>query len=227
MQERRLAQTACRRHPAASRLKLPNFAPQERDLRKSMRRTVRPFITEYKSRSSKSRVSRMWDIDELENTSLKSPSIEASTFARPASLPSDIQRDAINGADAVFGNKAVEVDVSPTPSIAPAGRILPCLLQNIDAAAASPSEATKLTRRARTTGKVAKKLPIGRTKPVSRPRREIAMPSVETPATELIADKSLDVPTRRERSAVQRRWVRKTELKPGERWKRRLCDAAR
>ncbi len=28
-------------------------------------------------------------------------------------------------------------------------------------------------------------------------------------------------------SRIQDRWVRKTELRPGERWKRRLCDAAR
>lgn len=183
-----------------------------------MRQPVRPFITAYKNRSSKSRTSRPWDIDDPEKVLPKPLPVDLSADAPAMSGLDADYLAAMAAADAVFGGKAVELVALQGPANIPTSRILPCLLQD-EAQLASPAEEAKKPRRAPRAVK-----PLGR-KAVKPPA--IAKKVIE-PSQIIGTPEIPNVPaTRRERSSIQIRWVCKTELKPGEKWKRRLCKAAR
>lgn len=186
-----------------------------------MRQPIRPFVTEYKSRSSKSRTSQ-WYVDQPETNSPKQPLIKPAADTPPV-LEQDISyTDALAAADAVFGRKAVEPLATPAPST---GRILPCLLQSNEQAAAQRETPKRASRAPRAPSQGVPKTAkagtlIAASKPVGAEKAAELSPPPATP----------DIQTAspiRERSSIQNQWVRKTRLKPGERWKRRLCEAAR
>jgi hypothetical protein len=191
-----------------------------------MRHAVRPFITEYKNRSSKSQASCKWDVPEPEFTRPEAPSADVGAFSPPERRHEDGYLSALQAADAIFDAKPVATMVATPPS-APAGRILPCLIQEGRAAVPSANRSPKTTRQVPGASKAQKKLPAETSAATPVHASEIAAVAVARPPIQLSAEASLDAGTRRERSGIQERWVRKAELKSGEKWKRRLHEAAR
>lgn len=223
-----------------------------------MRRPVRPFVKEFKTRSANlspaARQSRRSSPDNMAVVEPAPARIEASLFSPPppaprASNPSDAYEAAMRAADAVFGKNL------PTPapgSSAPMGRVLPSLVETSVFAdepepLAAPATDEVKPRRGRPPGK-AKKQPIAANEsPAAKtlravPAKRASAPVRPTPALLLdatpLAQPPVDVVAlpessaaapsgQRERRSIQKRWVLKTALKPGEKWKRRLCEAAR
>ena len=191
----------------------------------SMRQPTRPFITAYKGRSPKSRISNPWKIKEAENAagsiSLKDPSAAAAV---------EVERDAtylaaLDAADAVFGGRAAERSQIPPEPNGPRGRVLPNLLED-DVISDPPARgASTRTRRVRQPAKVAEAVP-------AEPKKVKPQPAVATPiltvqrAKEPEPEVILKTSSRAIRT-IRRKWVLKTELKAGETWKRRLSRFAR
>ena len=69
--------------------------------------------------------------------------------------------------------------------------------------------------------------PIRRNKPTPQAKSEAVRVSVERPAPCGSPEKLLVAAPRRARRSIQKRWVLKTELKAGKKWKRRLRKGAR
>lgn len=189
-------------------------------------RPTRPFITAYKNRSSKSRPSDTWTIKETESAKADTSLNDLSALAAVDLAPDSAYLAALKAADAVFGREADERPrVPPQPATPPTGRILPNLLQEDVLSSRPASPAPKKTRRARQPAKVKEAV---RAKPTT-PKRE-ALSAAPTPAVlpargaepEIVFETSFRV-----RRSIQKRWVLKTALKAGERWKRRLGKFAR
>jgi hypothetical protein len=194
-----------------------------------MRRTVRPFIKEFKSRSLKSSATRPPTIDDAGKKGSKPPLLDLGVFASRQNNPNDKYKAALKAADAVFGgsNLVVAVPENGPLSNAPAGRVLPSLIEKDDALTVRLAEANEKTRHGRKTGKATSSSPIRRKKPILQPESETATVSAERPAANPPPEISIVSAPDRERRSIQKRWILGTELKPGERWKRRLCKAAR
>lgn len=191
-----------------------------------MRQPVRPFITAYKDRSSKFRTPRPWDIDDPEKVLAKPLSVDFSADASAMSGSDTDYLAAMAAADAVFGGKAVESVALQEPANIPTSRILPCLLQD----EAQPSSAAEQTTKARRAPRTVKTSGRKADKPaaINPPIKPSIAKKVVKPSQSAGTPEILNAPAvRRERSSIQIRWVCKTELKPGEKWKRRLCKAAR
>lgn len=186
---------------------------------------MRPFITAYKNRSSKSRTARPWDIDDPEKTAAKPLTVDLG--ATPAASGPDAEYlAAMAAADAVFGGKAVETAAFQEPPNVPVSRILPCLLQPDEQPAPSVEKAKKAPRTPRAAKPAQRN--ADKAEGVAAPiKRAPAQKTVEPPPVVVTTDSENVGATRRERSSLQSRWVRKSALKPGEKWKRRLCKAAR
>ena len=194
-----------------------------------MRRTVRPFIKEFKRRSLKSSAAYPPPIDDAGKNDPKPSVLDLGVFSTPANNPNDEYNAALKVADTLFGGRnlvaaAPENDPSASP---PVGRVLPSLIQEDDALTVRLREADEKTRRGRGAGKAMSPSPIRRKKPILQPESETARVSVERPAASPSVEISIASAPDRERRSIQKRWVLGTELKAGERWKRRLCKAAR
>ncbi|PPD41671.1 MAG: hypothetical protein CTY15_13240 [Methylocystis sp.] len=124
---------------------------------------------------------------------------------------------AMAAADAVFGVKEAEVVALEEPSNVPTGRILPCLLQT-EERSTPPAEKPRKAHRAARVMKASKPEAVKAvvSTPLSEPAKRKASQLPVTTSIGSVAE------TQRERSSIQDRWVRKTELRPGEKWKRRL-----
>jgi hypothetical protein len=185
-----------------------------------MRQPMRPFITAYKNRSSKSRTSRPSNIDDSQKAISRPLPLDLSANAASASGLDASCSEAWATADALFGGKGVEVVEPPKPHTR---RILPCLLQ--PEAIASTEEETKKAQRA---PRVVKQLGRAKATAIDHPSKAVLITKAVEPSPIVVSPDVANAPAaRRERRPIQNRWVRKTELKPGEKWKSRLCDAAR
>jgi len=189
-------------------------------------RPTRPFITAYKNRSSKSRPSDTWTIKETENAKADSSLNDLSALAAVDLTPDAAYFAALKAADAVFGREVDERPrVPPQPATPPTGRILPNLLQEDVLSSRPASPAPKKTRRARQPAKVKAAV---RAKP-KKPKRE-ALSAAPTPAVQPAREAEPEIvlaTSSRARRSIQKRWVLKTDLRAGERWKRRLGKFAR
>jgi hypothetical protein len=194
-----------------------------------MRRTLRPFIKEFKRRSLKSSAACPPPIDNAEKNDLKPSFLDLGVFSTPQNNPNDEYNAALKVADAVFGgrNLAAAVPENDPSSSRAVGRVLPSLIQEDDALTIRLREADEKIRRGRGAGKAMGPSPIRRKKPILQPESETARVSVERPAASPPVEISTSSEPDRERRSIQKRWVLGTELKPGEKWKRRLCKAAR
>lgn len=192
-----------------------------------MRQPTRPFITAYKGRSPKSRISNPWKIKEAENAagsiSLRDPSAAAAV---------EVERDAtylaaLDAADAVFGGRAAERSQIPPEPNGPRGRVLPNLLEN-DLISDPPARgASTRTRRVRQPAKVkvAKAVPA---EPKNvKPQPAVAAPILSAPRVKEPEPEVILKTSSRAIRTIRRKWVLKTELKAGETWKRRLSRFAR
>jgi hypothetical protein len=194
-----------------------------------MRRTLRPFIKEFKRRSLKSSAAYPPPIDDANENDPKPSFSDLGVFLTPQNGPNDERDAALKVAEAVFGrrNLAAAVPENDPSSSRAVGRVLPSLIQEDDALTIRLREADEKTRRGRGAGKPMGPSPIRRKKPILQPESETARVSVERPAASPPVEISTSSEPDRERRSIQKRWVLGTELKPGEKWKRRLCKAAR
>lgn len=207
-----------------------------------MRRTVRPFIREFKKSSSKSPTRQ--PTPQGDEREAKPLLFDFPDAAVRHDKHDDGYEAALKAADAVFGKKIVEpappapasaIESAPPPS---AGRVLPSLIETPETPA-GPRETVKQARkpRARRTEEAEKaEKPVAparrRGRPPRQPKSEPPSVPVERPAAKIAADKiAAEAPKtsapRRTRRPIQLRWVLRTELKAGEKWKRRLPKAAR
>lgn len=196
----------------------------------SMRQPTRPFITAYKGRSPKSRISNPWKINEAENAagsiSLRDPSLRDPGAAAAV----EVERDAtylaaLDAADAVFGGRAAERSQIPPEPNGPRGRVLPNLLEN-DVISDPPARvASTRTRRVRQPAKVAEAVPAEPKK--VKPQPAVATPILTAPRVKEPEPEVILKTSSRAIRTIRRKWVLKTELKAGETWKRRLSRFAR
>ncbi len=194
-----------------------------------MRQPVRPFITAFKSRPSKSSAPRPPTIEGADKDGRKPPFLDTSVFAARQSNPPDEYEAAMRAADAVFGkSRAADPASQKAPSaVAPVGQVLPSLIEADDPLTVRLKKAEEKSRRGRPPGKGKTASPAPRKTPPVRPQREAERAFEEQPIANIAPEQAIVSATCRERGSILERWVLKTELKAGEKWKRRLRGAAR
>ncbi len=194
-----------------------------------MRHTVRPFIKEFKNRSIKPPAAYPGPLAAAKNDGSKPSFLDLGVFATRQANYDDERMAALKAADAVFrkGGSAASAPEAAPSSNAPAGRILPSLVAAGDAPAVRSTAADEKIRRRRGPGKAEKSSPVRRQKPDLQPKSEVARVAVEQRSGSSSPELSPVSRPRRERRPIQKRWVFETELIAGEKWKRRLRQAAR
>jgi hypothetical protein len=193
-----------------------------------MRRPVRPFVTEFKTRLSRSVPPRPLTVGDNAADDSKPSFLDTAAFFAGQNKDSCEREAAMHAANAVFGvNNAAPPDVeTPPSSVLPVGRVLPSLIDEDDALRVRLREADKKRRRGRKPGKDATTSVVRRQKPMYQSQHTVTPAPMEPPVTNIDPEQSLVPARRRERRSIQKRWVLKTELKAGEKWKRRLHNAA-
>ena len=194
-----------------------------------MRRTVRPFIKEFKTRSAKSSATHPRPLGDTDNDGSKLSFLDLNVFTTCQNKFEAEHKEALTAADAVFGEGS---PVAPLPkasplSNAPVGRVLPSYIGEDDLLTVRLTEGDGKSRSGRSVGKVKSSSPIRLKKPTLRPESEVAGGFLERPATSFSMDILIVSTPHRDHRSIQKRWVLRTELKAGEKWKRRLCKAAR
>jgi hypothetical protein len=193
-----------------------------------MRHIVRPFKIEFKSRSSRSTPMRSPTGGDAGKDSATSAFKNAGVSLAGRHGRANAPEAAMKAAHAVFGRTS-----SPAPapeallaSNAPVGRVLPSLAENGGVLAVRPAEADQKAGRSRATRKAKAASP-------ARPRRSplpaesgVTLDPPKQAATKIAPETPTAAPDCERRSARKRRLL-DAELKAGEKWKRRLCKAAR
>ena len=194
-----------------------------------VRRTVRPFIKEFKTRSTKSSAAHPQLIGDADADGSRPSFLDLDVFSTRQNNIDDELKVALTAADAVFGRGS---PVAPLPdtspfSKAPTGRVLPSLIGEDDPLPIRLTDGDGKSRRGRNFGKVKSSLPKQRNQPTLQPKSELASGFLDLPGTSFSPDILIVSTPHRDRRSIQKRWVLRTELKTGEKWKRRLCKAAR
>lgn len=196
-----------------------------------MRRTIRPFVKEIKTRWSKSSKSRAQTDSEMDKPRFTHPFPSVEATSQALDREDDDYRAALKAADAAFGtpHQIASKDALPSPHV---GRVLPSLVEET---ASEPVYPPKPKEKLAAERKPRKKGPISKAKkPASPAARKAPAPS-QAPNAKLstVAEQQsgnsvtqADPSTRREDRPLQQRWVLKTGLKAGEKWKRRLRKRA-
>jgi hypothetical protein len=198
-----------------------------------VRRPVRPFVIEFKPRSSKSSAPRSPRSDEAGKTNMTPAFLDVGVFTANRSVQGDDYETAMKAADAVFGRSGAMAPEPIGPPNAPTGRVLPCLIENVDALAVQSAEAEEKPRRGRVARKAETAPPVRvkarmRAKtPTVRPESVAPQDIVEPAAIVLPLNAPTAAEPDREPRSLRKRRLLDAELKAGERWKRRLCKAAR
>jgi hypothetical protein len=187
-----------------------------------MRHTVRPFKIELKSRSSRSKPMCPPKVGDADRAVSAPSFLDTSHFLAARGNHASGYDAAMKAAEAVFdrGASIARVCEAP-PSTAPMGRVLPSLIENSDALAVRIADADVKARR--NVARQAETSPIRRKKTNTPSESAVAAESVERVATETSPAAAPD----RERRSIRKRRLLDAELKIGEKWKRRLCTAAR
>ena len=199
-----------------------------------MRRPVRPFVIEFKPRSSKSSAPRSPRTDEAGKINATPAFLDVGVFTANRSVQGDSYETAMKAADAVFGRSPAIMAEPIAPLSAPTGRVLPCLIESVDPLAVPSTEIEEKPRRGRVARKAETAPPV-RLKPRMRPKAPTVRPESVAPQDFVkpaaIVPQQPITPTAaepdRERRSLRKRRFLDAELKAGERWKRRLCKAAR
>jgi hypothetical protein len=190
-----------------------------------MRKPVRSFIREYKSRSSRFIISREM-IEGVSGSPEKASVNIDSTKYFPQSSSSKAAFDAAN---AIF-QASLSSDTPAKPEIASdivTGRVLPCLHQDIshsDETVADKGPAR--TRAAKGGAKEARPKP-DRSKPIAPKPTTAEMTSDIAPTLENGSAVIEEIGSHQKSRLAGRKWPRKKELGPGQKWKRRLTIYAR
>ena len=194
-----------------------------------MRRSVRPFIKVFKNRSPKSSATHPRPISDADNDASKPSFLDLSVFRTCQNKFDDEHKVALTAAEAVFGrsNPAAPLPKASPLSNSPVRRVLPSYIAEDDLLTVRLTEGDGRSCGGRSVGKVKTFFPIRLKKPTLQPESEVASGYLEWPPTRLSPDILIVSSPHRERRSIQKRWVLMTELKAGEKWKRRLCKAAR
>jgi len=193
-----------------------------------MRHIVRPFKIEFKSRSSRSTPMRSPRGGDAGKDSATSVFNNAGVFSAGRHGRVNAPDAAMKAAHAVFGRTS-----SPAPapeaipaSNAPVGRVLPSLIENSGVLAVRPAEADQKAGRRRVVRKAKAASPArARRSPVPAEDGVMLDPPKQA-ATKIVPETPTAARDCERRSARKRRLL-DAELKAGEKWKRRLCKAAR
>ncbi len=190
-----------------------------------MRHTIRPFVRVLKNRSSKLGAPRPFAVDMADRKSAKPTLVES---ADAAGGHRDGYRAVLKEADALFGksSSAAPAEQATTPN-PPSGRVLPSLIPQDDALTVRLREAAEKSRRGGKGKKIAAAAPAPSTKSSLPPEEEMAPIFVKPAASAPTGEDAPDSAALQEHPAPRGRWMHKSEFKPGEKWKRRLCKAAR
>ena len=192
-----------------------------------MRPTVRPFKIEFKTRSSRSTPMRPPTSDDAGKDRATPSFLDVSVFTAGRNSHANDYEAARKAAEAVFGRS---VPAAPGPETnpplnAPVGRVLPSLIENSVAPTIRLAEADEKPVRGRAASRAKAASRVQPKKPTVQPEPAVTQDSVEQSATK-IAPETLIAPDH-ERRSLQKRRVLDANLKAGEKWKRRLCKAAR
>jgi hypothetical protein len=187
-----------------------------------MRRTARPFVTEYKSRSSKSSAPHSPNIGMAHQADPIPSFLHRGPIVIPQTNAEDAYQVALKAADALFskGSPVIIPQEQAPLAIVQEPRVLPSLLDKDDALTVQSGKDGEKARRSRKVSTAQSPSSAGQEKQSLRPRKAVEPDVAVEPAEEIST-------SRRERSSIQNRWVLGTELKSGQKWKRRLCKAAR
>ena len=190
-----------------------------------MRHTVRPFIKEFKTRSAKSSAAHPQLISDADDDGPKPSFMGLDVFStRPNNSDAEL-KVALKAADAVFGELSPGAPLPETSPLsnAPKGS----QIGEDEPLTVRPTENDGKSHRGRSAGKPKSSLPIRRKQPNLNPESEEAMVFPKRPTVGFSPDILIVSTPHRARRSIQKRWVLKTELKAGEKWKRRMCKAAR
>ena len=193
-----------------------------------MRHIVRPFKIEFKSRSSRSTPMRSPTGGDAGKESATPAFKNAGVFLAGRHGRANAPEAAIKAAHAVFGRTS-----SPAPapeaipaSNAPVGRVLPSLMENGGVLAVRPAEVDQKAGRSRAARKAKAASPARQRKSPLPAENGVTFDPPKQAATKIAPETPTAAPDRERRSAHKRRLL-DAELKAGEKWKRRLCKAAR
>jgi hypothetical protein len=153
--------------------------------------------------------------------------LDVSVFTAGRNSHANDYEAARKAAEAVFGRS---VPAAPGPETnpplnAPVGRVLPSLIENSVAPSIRLVEADEKPVRSRAASRAKAASRVQPKNPTVQPEPAVMEDSVEQSATK-IAPETLIAPDHKRRS-LQKRRVLDANLKAGEKWKRRLCKAAR
>lgn len=185
------------------------------------RRPILPFITEFKKPASRSSASRPAREGGAATDRPKPAFLDPKKFLDDRSENDDGLEAAMRAADAIFSINAAgasEIETQAPP--APKGRILRSLIDPEDELTIRLREAEAKRRRGRKPKNAAPSSSARTERPTRRPKIKLAPPPP--------IDAERQIPSRNPpaRRSIRLRWVLKTELRPGERWKRRLLRRA-
>jgi hypothetical protein len=192
-----------------------------------VRHTVRPFIKEFKTRSGKSSAAHRQT--GYTNNDGSKPSYLGLNVFLPCQNNFDGELNVtLTAAEAVFrrGSPVNTLPETSQLSNAVVGRVLPSLIGEDDPLPVRLTDADGKSRRGHRIGKVKSPLPIRRNQRTLQPKSDAASVFLERPDANCSPDILIASTPLRKRRSIQKRWVLKTELKAGEKWKRRLCKAA-
>ena len=194
-----------------------------------MRRTVRPFIKEFKTRSAKSSAAHPQLISDADDNGSKPSFSGLNVFSPRQNNNGDGHKVAFTAADAFFGRGSLEAPLSETSQLsnAPVGRVLPSLIGEDDPSPVRLTDGDGKSRRGHRIGKLKSSLPIRHNQRTLQPKSDLASGFLDRPGTSFSPDILIVTTPHRDRRSIQKRWVLRTALKAGEKWKRRLCKAAR
>ncbi len=188
-----------------------------------MRRPIRPFITEFKNHPPKSSAFLPQTLEGVDQVSAKQPVLDLGVSDTFKTNYDDGRAAALKAAEEVFGKSNVTepIEVATPSSKTSSGRVLPSLVDKDDALTIRLMEADKKSRRGSRpkNDKTASSSKHKKHTPTSKPVATQIFVEASTAASS--AQPSNVSTSRRERSSIQKRWVLKTELKPGQKWKRR------
>ena len=153
--------------------------------------------------------------------------LDVSVFTAGRNSHANDYEAARKAAEAVFGRS---VPAAPGPETnpplnAPVGRVLPSLIENSVAPTIRLAEADEKPVRGRAASRAKSASRVQPKKPTVQPEPAVMQDLVEQSATK-IAPETLIAPDH-ERRSLQKRRILDASLKAGEKWKRRLCKAAR
>src|ERR1019366_4728631 len=141
-----------------------------------VRRTVRPFIKEFKTRSAKSSAAHPQLISDADNDGSKPSFLRLNVFSPRQNNNGDEHKVAFTAADAVFGRGSPVVPLSETSQLsnAPMGRVLPSLIGEDDPLPVRLTDSDGKSRRGHRIGKVKSSLPMRRNQPTLQSKSELA-----------------------------------------------------